>query len=139
MTNGTFNITVKAKDIHNAESDWSNAKTVTIADVEPQTNLSIEVKGGFGARAFIKNSGDEDFTGVEWSITVKGVREIKQISEKKTGTSNIEAGQQLITKTAVRGFGRVKITAIAKYGDQESIEETADAFVIGPLVILSKS
>jgi len=67
---GTYNVTVKARDIWHKPSDFSIPLEVTI--VIPNPILEIEITGGKGITIVISNVGDLMATNVEWNMTIDG-------------------------------------------------------------------
>jgi len=67
-TEGIHMVRGKAKDIHGAESDWSDPLIVTVY------KFGIErSSGGFVTSILVKNHGDYDYENVEWSIEFEGI------------------------------------------------------------------
>jgi len=125
---GNYSITVKAKDIHNAKSGWSDPPlTINIVDVPV---LEIEDIHGslFKVSVVIKNNGSTDATGVDWSITLDG----GLIWGKETigGIMSIPAGENITVKSKIIcGLGRTVITASAEKPGVSSDTKERDAFV----------
>ena len=99
--------------------------TVTI----PGPALSIEsISGGFGVTATVSNTGSEDASNVDWTISFDGG---VFVGKEKTGTVTVPAGGEATVKTGfIFGFG--KTTASVNVGGTTG---TASGFVLGPLVL----
>ena len=112
---GTYLVKVKAKDIHNVESNWSVPLSVEIYD------LSLEIIGGLGVKVYICNNGETNVTNVNWMITVKGGF-LKFINLMVNNTiSNIPKGESVPVSTGLFiGLGSIKITA--KANDVEELK-----------------
>jgi outer membrane protein assembly factor BamB len=65
---GTYEILVKAKDWHGAESTWSEPFTLSI--IAPV--LSLDVTGGLGFTVSITNRGDAPATIIQWNTSFEG-------------------------------------------------------------------
>jgi len=130
----TYEIRVKAKDIHNVESGWSDPLTIYI--VAPVLEIG-NISGGLAkVSAVIKNNGSADVTGVDWSIILDGGF-IPFGKETSGRIISIPARGAVIVKSdLIFGFGRVGITVAAEpsycFGD----EKHADGFVLGPFVFI---
>ena len=100
--------------------------------------IEIEIKGGIlGVRADITNTGDIDFTGINWSISVKGGI-LKMIDVSAEGTIDIDSGDTVPVKASpVFGLGKITVIATATVPGKGTITRTADGFVLVFLVILS--
>ena len=124
----TYNITVKAKDVYNVESNWSDAKTIYITDT---AILEIgNITGGlFKVSTVIKNIGSVDATGVDWSITLNGG--IILLGKETTGSIlSLPAGdEKTISSDLIFGFGKTVITVTAECAEGSSDTEKQDAFV----------
>ena len=120
ITAGNYEIKVKAKDIHDAESNWSDPLAITIT-----TESIVEIKGGLGVKVMITNEGTTDVTDVEWQIHVQGGI-FKLINKTKSGIVNIPAGTSVTVKTGlILGLGRITITA-----EVADTVKTAQGFVL---------
>jgi len=70
---GTYDVKVKARDIYEAESDWSDPLSVEISEVPDEPELIVHsITGGKGVTVVIKNIGNADATDIEWSISIDG-------------------------------------------------------------------
>lgn len=118
---GTFIIKAKTKDIHGAQSSWSNPFGMTIFSPE----LSVEIKGGVGISVILKNTGEASVTNVAWNITIDGGI---IIPSEKTGTIPIihPDGQSKIY-ILVFGFGKKTITISLVSSEGFFIKKTASA------------
>ncbi|MEM0467118.1 MAG: C25 family cysteine peptidase [Candidatus Thermoplasmatota archaeon] len=67
---GTYEVKVKAKDTHQAQSDWSPALTITILSHQPAFEISFE--GGTGFTVSITNTGDNIATNISYNIEIIG-------------------------------------------------------------------
>jgi hypothetical protein len=125
---GTYNVTVKAKDVEGAESGWSDASVISILE-EPNVEIGT-ITGGFGITAVIKNSGGVDATNVNWSISLSGG--VVLLGRENTGSfPTISSGARLKAKTGlVFGIGSVDILIVAG-----EAEKTVTATLFGPFVL----
>jgi len=138
-TAGTYNVTVKAKDTNDQESDWSEPLQVTINNAPAEPNLIIDtITGGFGVATTVKNNGTVDATNVTWNISLSGG--IILIGKQKTGTiSTLAAGETATIKSFIFGFGKSTITVHAVCDEGSSAEKSANGFVFLFLVLGIKS
>jgi len=125
---GTYNIKVKAKDLHAEESGWSDPKTIYIVDT---AILEIgNISGGlFKVSAVIKNMGGADATMVNWSITLTGGF-ILSGKETSGRILNLPAGgEATVSSSLILGFGKTVITVSAEIAESSDTAER-DAFVL---------
>ena len=124
---GKYNITVKAKDIHGEESEWSDPKTIHIIDT-----AIIEI-GNITGRLFkvsmvIKNTGGVDATSIDWDITLDGG--LILLGKETSGSilSLPAGGEKTVSSSLILGFGKTLITATAECAESSNTSER-DAFV----------
>ena len=86
--------------------------------------IEIEINGGFGVKATIRNNGYEDATGVEFNISVTGgiLGAIDEVEESIIPT--LPVGDEMLVEIPVFGLGRIEITAVA-----EDANKTSSGFV----------
>jgi len=124
-----YEITVKAKDVHNVESDdWSDEFRVVIVDA-PVLETS-DIHGSlFKISVVIKNIGSADASGVDWSITLDGG--IILLGKETTGRIvSIPAGEEVTVRSdLICGLGRTVITAMVEKPDVSSDTKEVDAFM----------
>jgi len=127
LTEGDYQVKVKAQDNHGLESAWSDAITVHIL-VGAQIEIGT-ISGGLKITAEIKNTGTVNSSDINWSITLDG---LVFFGQAKSGTlPTITSGESLDVSTGlVFGLGSVGITVTAA-----DIEKTATAFLLGPFVL----
>jgi PKD repeat protein len=128
---GTFTVKAKARDSHLLESVWSDPHTMEIA-APPELNCTL--KGGFGVKFIITNTGDVDVQNVSYNVSLKGGI-IFRPKQPVTGTVDIPAGSEAIVKVTVIGFLKTEITGEATV-QGESVKVTASAFVFGLFVFI---
>jgi hypothetical protein len=125
---GTYNIKVKAKDLHGVESEWSDLKTIQIVDtaILEIGNISGSL---FKVSVVIKNNGSSDAVRVEWSITLDGGFIL--LGKKTTGrVITIPAGEEkTVSSDLILGFGKTVITVSAETAESSDTAER-DAFVL---------
>jgi outer membrane protein assembly factor BamB len=107
-TAGTFEVRVKAKDVKDSESNWSEPHNITIVNI-PLPRI-VSVNGGFlKIKALIKNIGDLDANNVNWSISLKGGAFIGRKTEGSV--LNIQAGESItISSNLIVGIGQTLVT-----------------------------
>jgi len=127
---GIYDVQVKAKDVHGAESSWSNTLTVDISD-EPIPVIKIgNISGGlFKINTVIRNIGGVDATRVNWSITLDGG--VILLGKETSGSiSSIPVGdEKTISSGLILGFGKTVITATAECNESSDTKEQ-EAFVL---------
>ena len=125
---GTYNITIKARNIDYRESGWSEALMINILAV-PHIEIGA-ITGGIGVSAAIKNVGSADALNVTWSISIDSgivLRGRQTIGDIPV----ISPGHGPKAKTGlVFGIGSVDITVTAG-----EAEKTATALLLGPFVL----
>jgi len=122
-----YEVTVKAKDIYNRESDWSEPKIIHILGA-PVLEIGNISGGLFKVTAEIKNMGGVGATGVDWSITLDGgfILMGKETSGK---IASIPGGGKVIIESGViLGIGEIVITVTAEIPESSDTKEQ-DAFV----------
>ena len=148
---GTYEVKVKAKDIHDAVSEWSEPSlSVVITEPEepepPEPELKICITKIFGPiagigkiDACIKNSAEEEFSDIEWEISVYGgLRLFGKINVSNNGTiETLGAGASecVSSGTIEDGFGIVDITVTATV-DGETFINQAYGIVIGRIILI---
>ena len=124
----TYEIKVKAKDIHNVESGWSGPLMIDILDV-PLLEIGNITGSLLKVSTVIKNRGGVDATMVNWNITLDGG--IILLGKETTGSIlNLPAGEEkTISSGLIFGFGKTLITVTAECSESSDTEER-DAFVL---------
>jgi hypothetical protein len=117
---GDFNITVKARDINERESDWSEPHSIHILK-GPFMNIGQVLGGIFKIKAIITNIGELEATNISWSMTVDGGFIL--LGKQTTGTipSIPPGGNVTVNSKLILGFGDIKVTTIAEI--EENIDE----------------
>jgi len=122
----SYNVRVKAKDVHDVESRWSDPLTVCLG-----SGLEIgDITGGlFKISAVIKNIGGVDATKVNWNITLDGG--IILMGKETTGmiVSIPAEDEKTISSSLIFGFGKTIITVTAECAEGSSDTKTKDDFV----------
>jgi len=131
---GKYNITVKAKDIHNVESGWSESLIVYIVDL-PVLEIG-NITGGIGVKAVIKNNGSANATSVDWSIILDGGF-IPLGRETSARILSVPArGAVTVKSDPIFGIGIVVITVATEPSHGFGDEKHVDGFVLGPFVFI---
>ena len=116
--------TVTYYSVDNADNtEEEQSETFTI-EYPPDVVIEIiEIKGGLGVSAVIKNTGTDDATGVDWEIAVEGGI-LGRIDVAVNGSEDIAAGAEVTVSTGLFfGLGGIEIDVDA--GDaSESAEGT---------------
>jgi len=125
---GDYDITVKAKDPHDEESEWSDPKTINIVDPAILEIGNITGKL-FKVSTVIRNIGGVDATMISWSITLDGG--VILLGKETTGNIlSLSAGDETkISSGLIFGFGKTVITVTAECAEGSSDTNTRDAFV----------
>ena len=128
---GDYDITVKAKDEFDHESEVSPAHTITIVE-SPILKVEWIMGGLFKVKTLIKNVGGLTANNIAWSITLEGGA---FIGKETTGTiASLEPGAgETVSSKFILGFGAtlVKVTAtIPESSDTKEAEGTVLLFFI---------
>ena len=131
---GIYEVKVKAKDIYEAESNWSDIHTIHI--VAPELAIG-EIKGGIlQVSAEIKNSGDGDIDDVYWGIAVRGgIFGGINVSANDTIDKLEAGGTEIGIAKPIFGLGKIDIAVTVGASDEDPVIKEASAFVIGPFVL----
>jgi len=137
ISEGTYDVKVKSKDIYSWESGWSDVLSVTIIKTSPE--LSIEsITGGIGVTTIIKNTGDADATNVNYKLTVTGgILNLININVTDIQTNLAIDEEIVITTGTMLGLGSIQITITTTCDEGSSDEETVDGIQVIVLSIVS--
>jgi hypothetical protein len=110
---GEYNVTVKAKDVNDSESEWSDPLTVTIVE-GPVLDVGIITGGLFRVNTVINNIGSTEATDIKWNIKLDGGtilmgEEINGIITSISPDENVP-----ITSDLIIGFGKTMVTVTAE-------------------------
>jgi outer membrane protein assembly factor BamB len=120
---GSYVIRAKVKDTHGAQSNWSSPFVMIIR--APQ--LVIELKGGVGITATIRNIGDAFATNISWNIIVDGGFGGPRM---KSGTiTTIPAGELKQIRILMFGIGKRTITVSVLGDEGGGAEKAMNAFL----------
>jgi len=108
--------------------------TTSVIGANSERGLNIlpgKINGGFIVKATLDNSGDENITDINWSITIKGGL-LNRVNFTTRGTIELleaQASALLFTKGIIVGFGKVTITVSATASGVEEVSETIQGFL----------
>lgn len=126
---GTYMVRVKAKDINDAESGYSDPLIIHI-DEGPILEIS-DINGGlFKISMNIRNTGPVDAVDVDWGISLDGG--FIPLGQKTTGiVVGIPAGGEVtVFSDMILGLGRPKVTGDAEIPDVSGDSKDVDAVVL---------
>lgn len=130
-TSGTYTVRVRAKDIFNATSEWTDPLLVEIQNPE----LTIDsISGVFGITMIIKNTGNETATIIGWNITMNGGC-ILMGKARQGYISSLPVGEEKTVHSFIFGLGKTTITGKAFCAQGATTEKTARALVLGVFVL----
>jgi hypothetical protein len=139
---GIYNVTGKAKDIHDNESDWGNKHTVIINEtpsVPVILKIKLKVISIGKVKATIENQGEGNVSNINWSMTVKVLRILRRTVDDVNGniTSLTSGGKvDISTEKKVRfRFGIAKVKIIAEIDGQEVAKLVQRVLIIGRIVL----
>lgn len=133
---GLYKVKVKAKDIHENESGWSDPLEVTISG--PHLTFG-NINGGLGLNVEIKNIGDRDAADIELNLEATGGITIR-LPKKQYEISSLPAGESTELRLKTRGIGLGILTEIPNIMISIEAPNTKTrgkgivARVLGPLV-----
>jgi len=125
---GIYDVRVKAKDVHDVESRWSDPLTVYIGDISV-IKIGDILGGFFKISAVIKNIGSADATRVNWSITLDGG--VILLGKETSGSiSSIPAKDEVtVSSSLILGFGKTVVTVMAETLESSDTKDV-NAFVL---------
>jgi hypothetical protein len=124
---GEFEIRVKAKDIVNSESNWSQPFIINI--VKPAIEIG-NIKGGlFRIKAAINNFGDGEAIEVKWNINLIGGFILR--GHQSTGTiTRIPPGEEInITSNRIIGIGRTDVVLTVEMLEGNIYKKTENGII----------
>ena len=128
---GMYEVKARAKDIHNAMSEWSGLLLISIQGPEIMIDA---LHGGLNLTVTLQNTGVIDASNVEWMITLSGG--LIFYGKEKSGTLDcLQAGETQSVHSFVIGFGKTRITVHASCEEGGFVEKTASAVIILFLVV----
>jgi hypothetical protein len=131
---GDYELRVKAKDEHGAESNWSDPLLFHVK----APILEVEISDGLGLTLRIRNVGDGDAHNVTWYFSTQGgILGLINIEEEGLISTLPAGGEESIVLTKLLfGLGSIEITieVSADYVNTETA--TISAFIIGPFIII---
>jgi len=129
---------VKAHLSYNVNGDSPSHSSALKVTVLSHSNVTISsIKGGLGVSAILKNNGDEDADGLDWTITVKSQGKLGRVDVDKDGTADIDAGEETTAKSGLFfGLGRVDIDVKVTAAGETLASKSGEAFVFGILVFI---
>lgn len=125
---GNYEIKVKAKDDHGAQSDWSDPIIIYIFKELLEVKL---ISGGlFKLKSTIKNNGFSEINKVNWDITLDGG--FIPIGRKTTGIiSNISEGEEInVDSNPIIGFGAIKVRVTIEATESSDIREQSGFIIL---------
>jgi PKD repeat protein len=122
---GVYELRAKLKDQYGAENNWSEPFEMTIMFID----FSINIQGGFGVTATIKNIGDTKITNVQWTLNLTGG--LVLLGKTKSGTSlPLEPNATATFKdTPILGFGKTTIQVEVTCAEGVSVTKSATGTV----------
>ncbi|MFH1101549.1 MAG: PQQ-binding-like beta-propeller repeat protein [Methanobacteriota archaeon] len=131
---GTYNITVKAKDHYGYESDWSIPLTVHMMI------LSVDhLRGGLGFHAEINNLGTRKIWDIYWNISINGGRILNPVNSYYDGDiEQLASGETVPIRTGpFFELGKIRITVTISDKDHENaMKQTVNAFAFGYILFV---
>ena len=96
--------------IHKSDKDFQKLNDEAYTSVS-DSELELEITGGFGVHLIIRNIGDTDASGVEFDVSITGGI-LGMIHEHYDGIiSSIPFGSEFSLDILILGFGPIEITA----------------------------
>jgi PKD repeat protein len=122
---GTYEIRARLKDSYGAESNWSEPLVITITN----TDFSIDIRGGFGVTATIKNIGGTNVTDIQWTMTLTGG--LVLLGKTKSGTApSLEPNATTSFKDSpILGIGKTTIQVNVTCAEGVTITKSATGTV----------
>ena len=126
-TAGDFNVKVKAKDVNDGESGWSDSHILTILG-GPILDIGVISGGLFKVSVQIENIGATEATNVQWNITLDGGGGLGGASGENVTIP--AGGNATISSKLIIGLGKTTVTVSAWIPDGSSDTREQNAFVL---------
>ena len=109
---------------------WPGTANFCIKGLTEPLEIQVEISGGYGITATVRNTGDSDLSNLEWSIDISGLVLLQQNHEGVI--SSLAAGSETsFSSGLVIGIGPGNLKVIV--GD---LEKKSEIFMIGPFFII---
>jgi hypothetical protein len=138
---GTYNIRVKARDEHGAESDWTDYPWV-ISIKTASVDVTLETFNIGSIEAIVENTGQADLTNINYKFNISrdALIDFRDINVDGSGViSSLPQGTDTnITSDSIGlriGMADVSVL-VTKPGVINPTEATAQAFIIGPIILI---
>ena len=165
LQNGLYEIRVKAKDLFDAESEWSDVRlgVVPKTKMESKQHILLNIAplplnppklddrtfGPLslpGIKIIISNTGDNIERDIKWTFSVDGgiLLQGREANGTILAINKNDLVEEILTplpKTdsaglSPLGFGKISMIVTAESSTTELIREQVDAFVIGPYILM---
>lgn len=139
-TAGEYTVKAKAKDSHDAESDWSNSIIVEITSGPPEDVISIEeIKGGLGITVTVRNNGLVDIPDAPWYINITSrIEFLDRINFSHSGNITLDASDDTeLPKVTIMGLGFITVAVEVSADGYNTASASRNGIVLGPLVIFT--
>jgi len=133
---GSYEVTVKAKDQNEYESDWSTPLLVTITDLKPLLLIGTINGGLLAVSSDITNIGEISATNIIWEIKIDGNFLLSGQTMSGTISSLDVSNTASIENAPVLGFGNVIITVSIKADGFPEEIKTINGFVFFVFIIV---
>ena len=124
-TPGSYFVKLRVTDQYNA----TGIVTKTI-DVGGTINFTIDITGGFGVKAAIKNIGTMNATKVKWTINLTGGFILLGKTKSATVIKLVAGASTTIKDTPIFGFGKTTIKVEISCAEGASATQTKTGTVI---------
>jgi hypothetical protein len=123
---GTYTVALTISDGANSDSE---VKVNYISVLRGELEIGDITGGLMKVNAEIKNVGETEVTGVNWSITIDG--KLILLGKEDSGVlSSITAGKTIIiSDKPILGFGKIQLLVLAEAPNVSPASKTVDAFV----------
>lgn len=141
-TAGTYNIKAKAKDIHGAESDWTQYP-LTVEIKTAEINISFKKLNLGKVKATVENTGTADLTDLDWEFNISrdSFINFRDVNIDGTGTlASLPAGQieTLESDSVGLKFGMADLTFTVQMTGVIDKTATCSVFLIGPVILIGE-
>jgi PKD repeat protein len=123
---GTYTVSLTVSDGTNSDTE---AKVNYMTVLQGELEIGNITGGLLKVDAEIKNVGDTEITGVNWSITLDGGLILLGKEDSGILSSIADSEAIIVSDKSVFGFGKVQILVVAEAPNVSPSTKTVDAFV----------